>query len=249
MRTLILFTATLVAAVATALVARPAAAAWDDDDYRETRELTIAADGVDELTIRAGAGSMVLEGESGTDEIEVRATVIVAGVDDDDARRYIEEYMTLSLQREGERAALLADFRDGGSGWLGPKGAIALEIVLPRGVALDIDDGSGSIVISGTRASIRLEDGSGSVKISEAASVDIRDGAGSIRITDATGDVRIRDGAGSITVEGAGGDVQVEDGSGSIQVREVAGDFRVTDDGSGSVRFSDVRGRVDVPDR
>ena len=86
MRTLILLMAALVAAVATT----PAAAAWDDDDYRETRELTLAADGVDELTIDAGAGSMVLEGESGTDEIDVRATVIVAGVDDDDARRYIE---------------------------------------------------------------------------------------------------------------------------------------------------------------
>lgn len=250
MRALITLVAALAVTFVATLVATPALAAWDDDDYREERELRVGAAGVGELAIRAGAGSMVLEGERGADEISVQATIIVADADDDDeARTFIAEEMMLSLDRDGDRAVLVADFRPGASNWGSPKGAIALQIRVPEGTALDIDDGSGSIVLSGTRADVRLEDGSGSLKIRDAANVEVDDGAGSIEVTDSSGDVRIRDGSGSITIEGIGGDVLIDDGSGSISVREVDGNFRVTDDGSGSVRFSGIDGRVEVPDR
>ena len=51
-----------------------------------------------------------------------------------------------------------------------------------------------------------------------------------------------------MTVARVAGSVVVEDRSGPIREENVDGDFRVTDDGSGSVGFANVLGRVDVPE-
>lgn len=240
MRTLTLLVATMLAA--------PTLADWEDYDYVEERELSISASGITEFVVDAGAGSLVLEGEPGVDDITVLATVMVDGVEGDDARDFMAERMELSLERDGDRAVLVADFRVGGMTWGDRSAAIALEIVVPQGMTLDIEDGSGSIAISDTGADVRLDDGSGSIQISGVANVDVDDGSGSIRISDASGDVQIDDGSGSVSVSGVAGSVAIDDGSGSITVEDVEGDFRVIDDGSGSVRYSNVLGRVDVPD-
>ncbi len=240
MRGLILLVATLLAA--------PALADWDDYDYIEERELSVAAGGVDEFVIEAGAGSLKIEGERGADAIMVRATIQVSGAEDDKARDFIAKRMELSLESDGDRAFLVSGFRDGGMGWGNKSGAIALDIVIPEGMALEIDDGSGSIVITDTLADIRLDDGSGSIKIRGAGNIKVDDGSGSIDISDASGNVRVDDGSGSVTVVGVAGNVSVDDGSGSIKVRDVQGDFRVIDDGSGSINYSNVLGQVDVPE-
>ena len=233
--------------LAAALLSTPALADWGGPDYVEERELSLSAEGIEQLEIEAGAGSMRLRGESGADAITVRARVLVDGVEDDEAREFVARHMRLTLERRGERAELVSRFEGGGSSWGSRNGAIALEIVVPRGMALDIDDGSGSIEIEETFADVRVEDGSGSLSIRSVASLDVDDGSGSLDISDVSGDVRIEDGSGSVRVERVAGSVSVRDGSGSIMVDDVAGDFRVIRDGSGSVRYSDVLGQVDVP--
>ena len=229
------------------LLATPALADWSDYDYIEDRELTLAAGGLTGLEINAGAGPLEVRGKSGADSITVDATVMVDGAEGDKAREYIEKNMKLTLERNGDTAELVADFKDG-MGWNSKSGAIALDITVPPGLALVVDDGSGSMLIENTGADVRIDDGSGSLAIRDVANVVVDDGSGSIEISDATGNVEITDGSGSITVRRVTGNVSVEDGSGSIKVRDVEGDFRVVDDGSGSVNYSDVLGQVDVPE-
>ncbi len=226
-------------------LAAPAFADWDDYDYRETRELSVDASGLTSLSVDAGAGSLEISGVEGAESIEVTATILVSGARDEKAREFIEDRMELELERQGQEATLVADF-SGGMGW-SKGGAIALDIRVPQGLDLDIDDGSGSINILDTAGAIELNDGSGSIKIENVAAIRIDDGSGSIDILNANGDVRIDDGSGSITVRGVTGSVVVDDGSGSINVSDVQGNFRVVDAGSGSVNYRDIAGEIDVP--
>lgn len=228
------------------LLAAPALADMSDYDYSEERELTLAAAGLNELVIDAGAGPLEVTGEPGADMIIVRATILVDGAKGDKAREFIEGWMDLSLDQNGNEAMLIAGFRD--SMGNGKNGAVALDITVPQGMALQIDDGSGSIQIRDTMADVRVDDGSGSLAIRGAANVKVDDGSGSVEVSDATGDVRIDDGSGSVTVRRVTGNVAIDDGSGSINVKDIQGDFRVIDDGSGSINYSNVMGQVDVPE-
>ena len=52
----------------------------------------------------------------------------------------------------------------------------------------------------------------------------------------------------TITVRTVGGSVSIDDESGSIDVSDVAQDLIIEDDGSGSLTFADIQGRVEIPD-
>lgn len=227
-------------------LALPAYADWNDYDYQEERELALDAGGVTALRVDAGAGSLAIRGVEGSDRIEVLATVLVSGAEGEKAQAFIEDRMVLTLDRSGNRAELVADFKD--SMGFGKRGAIALDVRMPKGIDLDIDDGSGSIEVRDTEGALVINDGSGSISARNVAAVRIDDGSGSIELQDASGDVNIDDGSGSIRISGVAGSVVVDDGSGSIDVADVQGNFRVIDAGSGSVNYSGVAGEVDVPD-
>ncbi len=226
-------------------LALPAHADWADYDYQEERELALDAGGVKALRVDAGAGSLSIRGVDGSDRIEVRATVLVSGADGDKARKFIEDRMVLALDRSGNRAKLVADFKD--SMGFGKSGAIALDIRMPKGIDLDIDDGSGSIEVRDTEGALQINDGSGSISARNVTDVRIDDGSGSIELADASGDVHIDDGSGSIKVNRVAGSIVVDDGSGSINVADVQGNFSVVDAGSGSVNYRDVAGDVNLP--
>ena len=222
-------------------VASFAHAAWND--YTEERDLELDAGDIDALEIKAGAGSMDVRGVSG-DRIHVKATIVLSNVDDDDAADIIEKRMTLTLEERGGNALLEADFDDGWMGW--SEGArIDLEVAVPVGTALRIDDGSGSIDVTGVEADVSIDDGSGSLDVRDVGSVVIEDGSGSIDVANASGDVSITDGSGSISVRSVAGSVTIDDGSGSIKVNDVEKDLILVDDGSGSFKYSNVRGRVE----
>ncbi|NOX69272.1 MAG: hypothetical protein GXP15_08805 [Gammaproteobacteria bacterium] len=218
------------------------------DDYVEVRDMRLPAEGLAALQIDAGAGSLAVIGAADGDEIVITAKIIVPGKDDQAARRIIESDMVLSLEREGERAVLASHFESGL--WRSSGSAtIDLEVSVPDRFLLIVDDGSGSLVIENVRGDITIDDGSGSISLLDVGGdVRIDDGSGSIRANEIGRSISIVDGSGSITVSSVGGSVFIDDGSGSIQVSDVAEDFIVEDDGSGSIKFAGVEGRVVTPD-
>ena len=228
-------------------LALPAQADWGDYDYEEVRELALDAGGLESLRIDAGAGSLTIRGVEGSDQVEVMATVLVSGAEGDKARDFIEKHMVLSLDRSGNKAELVADFK-GGMGFGNDRGAIALDVRMPKGVDVDIDDGSGSIEVHGTGSALLINDGSGSITVSDVTDVVVDDGSGSIDLRDISGDVQVEDGSGSIKVSRVAGSIVIDDGSGSIDVADVRGSFKVVDAGSGSVNYRDVAGDVSIPD-
>lgn len=232
-------------------------------NFSEVRNLEVDASGLSDLFIDAGAGSLIVSGVEDSDEIVVVATIIVDDKDEDEAREFIEKRLRLDLERDGDRAKLRAGFRSGW-GW-DSNAAIDLDVRMPARLGLLIDDGSGSITVRDIASSVRIDDGSGPIELVNSGDVDIDDGSGSIRLEN-TGNVKIDDGSGSIDIVRAAGDVYVEDGSGTIDIRSVQGSVTVDDgsgdiniddvehdliieeEGSGSLRYSNVRGAIQQDD-
>jgi len=242
---------------ALALLWSPALAnAWDRCEASAPREAREDAAGITRIEIDAGAGSLHVDGRDGV--TGVHATGKACAEDPDDL-----DEVQIRMTRSGGTLRIETRLaRDGDT-------RLDLEIEMPKGLALEVEDSSGELEIRGAGAT-RIQDSSGSIELSDVTGdVSIRDGSGSIEVRQVAGDVRVEDGSGSIEIErvqgsviveddGAGGirisevsrDVHIEeDGSGSIDVRDVGGDFRVDRDGSGSVRYHDVTGEVSVPHR
>ncbi len=221
-------------------------AAWDE--YEEVRDLNLSAGGISALEIEAGAGSLEVIGVTGTDDIVVIATIQVPEDDDDKARKIIASRLVLSLEKEGDNAVLKSYFEDSFMNF-GDSPHVQLEVRVPSRLDLNVDDGSGSIVVENVAGNIELEDGSGSILMTNVGgNVEIDDGSGSISVEGVSGDLYIGDGSGSIKVREVTGSVTVDDGSGSINVTDVEQDLIIEDDGSGSLNFSNIGGRVEKED-
>ena len=220
-------------------------AAWDD--YEEVRELTLDYQGIDTLNIDNGSGSIDITGVSGANEITVTATLLVPNENEAKAQKKIEKDLVLLLEKVGDTAVLKAFFEQGGFFNFGDSPSVQLDVRMPEGLHLKVDDGAGSIEVINVRGDIVLDDGSGSIVMTDVGgSVEIDDGSGSISVRGVGGDISINDGSGSITVRGVAGTVTVDDGSGGIDVSDVEKDLIIVDDGSGGLDFSNISGRVET---
>lgn len=215
-------------------------------DYEEVRELNIDFRGIDMLEVDAGAGSLDITGVAGATEILVTATIRIPGADEAEAREKLEEDMVLTLEKDAGTARLVGYFEGGGWSFSGSP-TISLDVKVPEGLHLVVDDGSGSIEISNVRGDISVDDGSGSITMSGVGgNVDVEDGSGSLVIEGVGGDLNIDDGSGRISVRDVKGSVIIDDGSGSIDVADVTEDLVIIDDGSGGVDYSNIGGRVQL---
>jgi len=220
-------------------------AAWRD--YQETRDLTLDAAGIGTVVIEAGAGSLEVRGNADANAISVTALIQVPEKEEK-ALKIIESDLVLTLERDGDSAVLNGYFESNGWGW-GDSPSIRLEVEVPDRVGLEVDDSSGSIIIRDVSGEIDIEDGSGSLQMSNVGgNVRIEDGSGSVSVEGVGGDISIDDGSGSITVRDVRGSVVVDDGSGSIKVTDVGADLIIKEDGSGSLNFARIEGRVEKDD-
>lgn len=87
----------------------------------------------------------------------------------------------------------------------------------------------------------------GDIDVRDVDVVYIDDLEGHIAVRDIFFDVEILDESGNINIFNVDGSVGIDDGSGDIDVEDVGGDFIVRFDTSGSIRYRNVRGFVDIP--
>ena len=203
-------------------------------DLTAPRAAELAVGDATQVTVRARAGSLRIEGRPGLTSVRASGTACAGTADDLDR-------VELTATRSG--SAILIEVHTAET-----RGRLDLLLEVPDTLPLEIDDTSGSVEIADV-AAVDLRDSSGGIDIAGVAGdVRVRDGSGGIDISGVGGSVIIEDdGSGSIDITAVGRDVIVEDdGSGSIDVADVGGDFIVRDGGSGSVRHNGVAGRVDV---
>lgn len=233
---------------------------FGDDECRHTsaRNATTPAAGVARILIHGEAGSLAVTGREGVSQIAV--TGMACSSDDD-----LLEAMTLVLRKSGSdlhidsrvpsRVSVLGFF----------EARLDFAVVVPAGIPVVIDDGSGlievrdtgattiddasgSIILRGIRGDVRIDDDSGSIEIDGVAGqVSIDDDSGEIVVKNVRGDVEIEDDSGSILVAGAERMVRIRnDDSGSIDIREVRGNVTIDSDSSGSVEVVDVGGSFSI---
>lgn len=231
--------------------------------HEEVKSLTLPTEGTDTLMIDCGVGFLDVKGLDGQETIEVSAEIILKGRSEKRAQEFIRKNVKLTLEQKGSRAILISNIKEKFSLFNWKTAVINLTVSVPKTMKLNIDDGSGWVKVGNIESEVYIDDGSGAIEITNVAgNVEIEDGSGEIKVTEVTGDVKIDDGSGDILVEDASGDVYVDDGSGTVHVRsvggnvtvsdssgsiyveQVEGDFVLKDDGSGSVRLKDIKGRV-----
>ena len=212
--------------------------------YEEVKNLSLPAQGIETLEIDCGAGFLKVYGREGLENIEVEAEIVLEGLSDEKAQRFIREKVNLSLDRNGSRARLVSEIKHYSSFFSFRNKVINLTVNLPKNMNLDIDDGSGQITVEDIVGKVYIEDGSGIMDIKNiTGDVTIDDGSGDIKILDVQGDVDIDDGSGNVNVEDVSGSLSIDDGSGTIYVRNV-GENVILEDGSGSIKVDGVEGNV-----
>jgi len=206
--------------------------------FRAELTAEVSASASDRLRLEAGSGSLVVEGRAGASAVTVTATACASD-------EWMLEELDVVLERRGSTVDL--ETLHPNQWWRnGDYARIDLRVEVPLGMDAEIDDGSGSVTLSGL-GDLRLDDGSGEIYVENIlGSVDIDDGSGEIEIRDVQGDVFVDDGSGSIDIVGVTGSVTVDDGSGSIDIRDVGQDVLAYEIGSGTIRVSGVEGNFTV---
>lgn len=213
--------------------------------YETEKTLSLPADGLRELIVDAGAGSLKIEGVEGLSAIEVRAQIFVRGIRGGKIEEFLEDHLRLSLEKSGSAAVLKGYFHFSGISFFAGEASIDLTVRVPKTMDLEVDDGSGWMGIRGIQGNVEIDDGSGDLTVENVeGDLEIDDGSGDINVRDITGGVVIDDGSGSMEVLMVGRDVTVDDGSGGIFIEDVGGDVILESTGSGSVHTDKVRGRV-----
>lgn len=217
-------------------------------------EIDLNGPAVGTLDIDAGAGRLNITGSG--DVAGVRVMAVLCASDRD-------RLEGLGVSLDGDRIRTEYPGRIGG--WGNNYARIDLTVEVPAGTGIRVEDSSGSLEIVGV-GDVEVRDGSGSMSLREVGSVYVEDGSGGLRIADVTGDVDLEDGSGSMEIRGVSGNVTISDGSGSIRVEGVGGTVRIDEVGSGGVsvrdvdgdlvvtdgrreriRYSDIRGTLDLP--
>ena len=217
----------------------------DDCRYEARRDATVRASARDVLELIARAGDLRVEGRSDAREVTITGRACASTQD-------LLDQLVIETGRSGSSVLVeVPELRNDDEDWSsGRYASLDLEIVVPLGMAAEVQDGSGDLTIEGV-GDLDLMDGSGGVTLRNMGGrVTIQDGSGEIDIRQVAGVVTIRDGSGSITVHDVDGDVRVPlDGSGNIEIDHVTGDLTVAQKGSGSIQHTDVRGAIDIPER
>ena len=197
----------------------------------QSREaLTLPAAGCRALDIECGAGNLKVQGDDKLERIEVDAVLVVRGIGESDLPEFKKDHVTLKLEKSGDRAILRALIEEKFSLenlFGGREAYIDLHVRLPRRLALDIDDGSGDLFLTGVGGDVEIEDGSGDIELK-----------------DAGGDVEIEDGSGQMEVFNVRGSLVIDDGSGDIVIDGVEKDVTIEEAGSGDLEINNVKGRV-----
>lgn len=207
------------------------AAGMPDLDHQQ-RELTLDSQDLQGLIAETGAGSLKIIGVEGLSQIKLVAD-IYSNKDSNDNK------LILTLEKKANKAKLKADFEQSGFNNYSPY--IDLKLQVPANLALDIDDGSGAILINKMTADINVKDGSGELIINGGNNVSIDDGSGDIEVSQINGNLKIDDGSGAIKVTDIRGNIAIDDGSGNIEVANVQSAVTITD-GSGDINVFNTKG-------
>lgn len=212
--------------------------------YQEHRVIDLPVNGIDQLVVRCGAGSLQVRGVDDLTQLQATAVIELAGGEETDLPEIIKNNLRFTLEKRKDKALLSSTLDIAGTEKLDPR--IHLKVEIPKGMHLQIVDGSGSIRVLDLLGNLKIDDDSGAIEIENCVGrLTVEDSSGSITIDNISGKVFVKDGSGWIDIADVHGDVFIVDGSGDIVVSHIAGNVTVVD-GSGDIDISDVSANVSI---
>lgn len=230
----------------TAVLIAPISSYADSCRYSKDYDFAVDSASLESLRMDVGAGQLTVTGDSAGNEIRVVATACAS------SRDRLEELDLTHRVRDSELLVRTERYRSGSIfSWLSfgnNYSRIDIAVTMPGELALDVDDGSGSIEISNV-SSLSLDDGSGSIRIDDiSGNVEVDDGSGSISISGVGGIVSINDGSGPMQILDSNEVEIIDDGSGEITIENIRSNVNIRNDGSGGISIRDVAGNVEIGD-
>ena len=208
----------------------------------ETRQLELATKDIQTLKIYCGSGFLTVIGAHGIDRISASGHIKVRGIAANEFQKYLENQLQLSLKKMGNDAVLRSDFKNSIQRAIEAK--IDLTVIVPKGLNVAIDDGTGPIIVTSLSGALQVNDDSGKIDIINIqGDIKIKDGSGGINIQDVRGNVKVQDGSGEIKIGPIKGNVSITDASGSMTIQDIDGNVTVTDE-SGSIEIYQVTQNV-----
>jgi hypothetical protein len=187
-------------------------------------------EGVREVLIDVGAGSITVEAGARHDTVEGSVNVTGdAGLDD------------ISIRQDSDELRI----------WVPPTLArstpVHLRLEAPAGLSYHLRAGSAMITCAVDAERAKISTGSGDVNVQRAAELDCSTGSGSIAVgrLDGRGG-RLSTGAGDVRVGEARCPVSAKSGSGDIAIRSLRGADLAARSGSGDIAVPSAAGSVDL---
>ena len=180
-----------------------------------------------------------------------RGTVRVVEADVDAVRVQTREWgdARVRLDDAGSTTSVDADCPDSLLGWFGEGCRTDLEVTVPRGTAISVDQGGGTVDVTGVTGSVSVDSGAATVVLDGASgAVVVQTGAGQVTGTQIRSrEVEISTGAGEVGLDFAVRPrvVDVETGAGEVDVAVPAGAYRT--DVDTAIGGAAVRGLVEDP--
>jgi DUF4097 and DUF4098 domain-containing protein YvlB len=219
-----------------------AAQAREACEHTAERVAEGAMDAVSHVIVRAGGGELQIEGEAG------RRSVSATGIACAPREKQLD-HLQVRISREGDSLVVATEIPEGFNplNWFRADGVIDLTVKVPAGISIDVEDSSGSAMISKV-GSARITDSSGDLHIENIkGSVTVGDGSGQVFIHDIQGPLRLADGAGDISITEIMGDIIItNNASGAIKIEDVQGSVTIGDDGAGDITVERVSGSVKI---
>ena len=226
------------------IVASPALVYGDSCRYEKEIAFSVDADAAQNLLLDVGAGELTVRGNANSNEIVVSAVACAS------SRGRLDD-LEVQYRSRGSNIEIFTEFHDTRRffSWWGTGNSHSdIDMPVPAGLSLEVDDGSGSVDIANV-SKLKMEDGSGSLVISDiAGDVFIDDGSGDIQVSNVSGLVSVEDGSGDMRIVGSSAIHIIDDGSGGIRITDIDQNVYIEDDGSGDIDIRNVGGDVEIED-
>lgn len=149
---------------------------------------------------------------------------------------YSDDVYKISMKTEGDELSLKEKFERNISG----RGHSKWAILVPDGVEVSFNSGSGDISARDVTLNIRSNTGSGDVKFNRfRGDIDINTGSGNIDMEDYNGSLKLNAGSGDVDLTDAKGAFKVNLGSGDVELNDLDGRFSINT-GSGDIEADNV---------
>lgn len=229
----------------------------------ETKTIQLDASGLETFLIQHDEGDVTITGVEGLDQIEVEATLSVMSEEEEQAKTFLEEHLSMNLTEVDEGALLTTAVTRGAEI---EQGNIHLKIKVPNDLKIDYKQNEGQLKVNSMTSDLVIEHGSDHLFLDQVnGTVKITDGAGKVTLTNVSGNTTINNasgetsvtkssgnlsstnGSGALLVEDYQGEVTVRNGSGNIKITGVDGNVTVVESQQGSVTIEDVSGQITQP--